>query len=115
MGAQQRHGPAELAEHAPGEHSHPRPAFYVLVATILTVITAIEVAVFYIPALDPVLVPVLLTLSTIKLTMVVMFYMHLRFDSRVFSGVFIAPLTLAVLVVISLIVLMRYLPALIPG
>jgi hypothetical protein len=41
--------------------------------------------------------------------------MHLRFDSRVFSSVFLAPLGLAVLVVISLIVLMRYLPGLIPA
>jgi cytochrome c oxidase subunit 4 len=81
-----------------------------MVGVILTVITAAEVAVFYIPALGGVLVPLLLVLSTGKFALVVMFYMHLRFDSPIFSGVFVAPLILAVFVIVALIVLFHVFP-----
>lgn len=81
-----------------------------MVGLILTAITAAEVAVFYIPAMHGVLVPVLLVLSGGKFALVVMFYMHLRYDSPVFSGVFVAPLTLAILVVVALIILFHVFP-----
>jgi cytochrome c oxidase subunit 4 len=56
-------------------------------------------------------VPVLLILSTAKFIMVVLFYMHLKFDSPVFSRVFFAPMFLAVLVVVGLVILFKVLPA----
>jgi cytochrome c oxidase subunit 4 len=98
--------------HAAGaeEHAHPTWKSYVVIAAILTVVTAAEVAVFYIPALRGVLVPILLVLSTGKFALVAMFYMHLRFDSPIFSGVFVAPLVLAVFVVVALIILFHVLP-----
>jgi cytochrome c oxidase subunit IV len=99
-----------LAEAAHGEHAHPGWKFYVFIGVVLTVITAIEVALFYIPALANILVPALLILSLAKFVLVVMFYMHLKFDSKVFSAVFVAPLALAVLVVVSLILLFKVLP-----
>ncbi len=91
-------------------HTHPGAWTYVAIGAVLTVITAIEVAVYYIPALHSVMVPLLLTLSAAKFVLVVMFYMHLKFDSKVFSSVFVAPLLLATTVVISLIILFRVLP-----
>lgn len=91
-------------------HTHPGAWTYVTIGAILTIITAVEVAVFYIQALHPVMVPLLLTLSAAKFILVVMFYMHLKFDSRVFAGVFVAPLLLATTVVISLIILFKVLP-----
>lgn len=99
---------AHELEHA--THSHPGWKTYVVIGAILTVITAVEVAVFYIPAMHPVLVPVLLTLSAAKFIIVVMFYMHLKFDSRIFSSVFVAPLILAMAVVVSLILLFKVVP-----
>lgn len=93
-----------------GERAHPGPAFYVLIGVILTCLTGVEVAVYYMAALKPVLVPVLVALSALKFSLVVMFYMHLRFDSRLFSGVFIAPLILGIAVVVSMIILFRVLP-----
>ena len=102
---------AETRDHSEtGAHSHPTWRFYVIVGVILTVITAAEVAVFYIPALAGILVPLLLVLSAGKFALVVMFYMHLRFDSPIFSGVFVAPLILAVFVVVALIVLFHVFP-----
>lgn len=99
-------GPPATAEAV----EHPAWQFYVMVGLILTVITAAEIAVFYIPALRSVLVPILLVLSGAKFALIVMFYMHLRFDHPIFSGVFVAPLILAVLVVVALIVLFHVVP-----
>ena len=96
----------------PAEHhgGHASVKTYVLIGLILTIITAVEVAIFYIPQLEAVLVPALLLLSAAKFVLVVLFYMHLRFDHPLFSRVFFAPLFLAVLVVVSLVILFKYLP-----
>jgi cytochrome c oxidase subunit 4 len=72
------------------------------IAVILTVITAVEVAVFYVPSMKPVLVPTLLTLSALKFAMVAMWYMHLKFDSRVFSWLFVVPMIVIALIIIAL-------------
>jgi cytochrome c oxidase subunit IV len=95
---------------AHGEAGHASLKQYVLIGIILTIITAVEVAVFYIPALASVLVPVLLVLSAVKFVIVVLFYMHLKFDSPIFSRVFFAPLLLAVLLVVGMIALFKWLP-----
>ncbi|MGD2123633.1 MAG: cytochrome C oxidase subunit IV family protein [Gemmatimonadota bacterium] len=94
-----------------GDHGgHASPGFYWAIGGILTVITAVEVAVFYIPFLAPVLVPILLTLSAAKFVLVVMFFMHLKYDSRIFSGVFLAGLVLAAFMTVALIMLYHVLP-----
>jgi len=83
-----------------------------MIGIVLAVITAVEVAVFYIPALEAVLVPVLLVLSAAKFVLVVMFFMHLRFDSLVLTGLFMAGVVLAAFMVTALIVLYHFLPRL---
>lgn len=100
------HGPGTAAH----EQEHASIKTYVLIGLVLTIITAAEVAVFYIPALHPHIVPILMTMSAAKFALVVMFYMHLKFDSRIFSSVFIAPMILALGVVASLIILFKVLP-----
>lgn len=92
-------------------HDHPGAMTYVMVALVLTVLTALEVAVFYIPALEVAIVPILLTLTTGKFVLVVMFYMHLKMDDRIFTWVFVAPLVLAMFLVVALVVLFNVLPA----
>ena len=59
-------------------------------------------AIFYIPQMHPVLVPSLLTLSALKFTMVAMFYMHLKFDHRIFSWLFVVPMIIATFVILAL-------------
>jgi cytochrome c oxidase subunit 4 len=113
MGGTSSPAPTPAPAHGPkDEHAvhHPSWKFYVLIGVVLTIITAIEVAIFYIPQLASVLIPTLLVLSTAKFAIVVAFYMHLRFDSAVFSRVFFAPMFLAVLVVVGLIILFKVLP-----
>jgi cytochrome c oxidase subunit 4 len=94
-----------------GEGSHASPGFYWMVGGVLTVITAVEVAIFYIPFLEPVLVPLLLALSGAKFLLVVLFFMHLKFDSKIYSGVFLAGLVLAAFMTVALVVLYKVLPA----
>ncbi len=85
--------------------AHPTVGVYLRVAAALVILTVLEVGVFYVPAFHAVLVPVLLVLSTAKFALVVMFYMHLKADSRVFSFLFGAPLALAVVVLVALLFL----------
>ncbi len=95
---------------ASNHESHASVGFYWMIAGILGVITAMEVAIFYIPAIGGALVPTLLLLSIVKFILVVMFFMHLKFDSWWFTGLFLAGLMLAVFMVTALIVLYAYLP-----
>jgi cytochrome c oxidase subunit 4 len=88
-----------------GEKPHPGPKEYVGIAVILTVLTAVEVAVFYVPSLRFALVPILLVLSGVKFALVAMFYMHLKFDHRLFSWLFYVPMLIAIVVIIALMAL----------
>lgn len=111
---------ADLHTQHAGEHGHDHAhaaeaghatwKTYVIVGLILTVITAIEVAIFYIPALKAVLVPTLLALSALKFGIVVLWYMHLKFDSRIFWRVFFGPLFLAALVVVGMVLIFKVVP-----
>ncbi|MBI4610435.1 MAG: cytochrome C oxidase subunit IV family protein [Candidatus Rokubacteria bacterium] len=84
---------------------HPPIRTYLLIAAVLAVITAVEISVFYITWLVRFLVPILVVLSVAKFSLVVMFFMHLRFDSRVLSGLFVGPLVIAVSIVLALMAL----------
>ena len=89
----------------PSEHAHPPIRTYLVIAAVLAVITAVEIAVFYVTWLVRFLVPILVVLSAAKFALVVMFFMHLRFDSRIFSGLFVGPLALAIGIVLALMAL----------
>jgi cytochrome c oxidase subunit 4 len=84
--------------HAMGEvHEHPTWKQYKWVALILTVITIVEVWAYYIPSLvaSPIFVPSLLIMSAVKFAIVVMFYMHLKYDHKLFRALFVGPLIIA--------------------
>jgi len=85
-------------------HEHPTWAIYKWVALILTVITVMEVWVYYIPAFvaSRLFVPVLLIMSAVKFAIVVMFYMHLKYDHRLFRALFTGPLIIAITTIVAL-------------
>lgn len=88
------------------ERPHPGPATYVWIAVVLAIITAAEVATFYVQGpLGPVLIPLLLGLSAAKFVMVVGFYMHLKFDSSLFTAFFVSGLTVAATIIVAFILL----------
>ncbi len=73
---------------------HPGQKEYVLIAVILAAITAVEVAIYYVFQSAWIFIP----LSLAKFILVAMFFMHLKFDSRFFSIVFVTGILVAVAV-----------------
>src|SRR5919205_678652 len=102
----------------PVAHAHPSASVYAKVGLVLFVLTAMEVGLYEMTYgehagafgadLRPFFVPLLLLLSAAKFALVAMFYMHLKVDSRLFTGVFVFPLIIAAVVIIALVVLMAY-------
>ena len=86
------------------EKEHPTWSTYWKVAVILTLITIVEVWIYYIPSFvaSRVFVPALLIMSAFKFAVVVMFYMHLRYDHKLFRVLFTGPLIIAMTTLIGL-------------
>ncbi len=68
--------------------AHPTPRTYWLIALGLAVITAVEIALPYIEALEAIKVPGLLLLGGIKFLVVVGFFMHLKFEKNLYKSLF---------------------------
>jgi cytochrome c oxidase subunit IV len=102
------HDPAGHGAHDPNDpsdpHSHPTAKTYVLVGLFLTAITVLEVWAYYIPALVAwhFFVPLLLIMSAVKFATVVMFYMHLKYDHRLFRALFTGPFIVAAFTLVGL-------------
>ncbi len=102
---------SHAADHGHGDDAHhPTAAFYVWIGVILAVVTGVEVAIFYIEALDAIEAPLLVILSSAKVVLVVMFFMHLKMEPRVITWVFIAGAVLATFMVTALVILYHVLP-----
>ena len=94
-------------------HGHPTESQYVMIGVILAIITAAEVGLYYVTGMpNEALVPILLGLSAGKFLLVVMWFMHLRFDNRLFSTLFTMGFITAVIVYLLALFMLR---ALIPG
>jgi cytochrome c oxidase subunit IV len=79
---------------------------YWIIGGFLFVLTFLEIMCYvYEDTLGGAATPAILALSAAKFILVVMFYMHLKYDSRMFTGVFLFPMALATLVIVGLIVL----------
>jgi cytochrome c oxidase subunit 4 len=73
---------------------------YIKIALILALLTAMEVAASYIE-LGVLFIPLLIVLMVIKFALVVLFFMHLRHDARIFHFLFWSGLFLAVAVYVA--------------
>lgn len=82
----------------PEEHAHPNPSAYVGIAVILAIATAVEIALYYLEEdLSSALITVsLLVLMVIKFFLVALWFMHLRFEARIFRHLFYGGAVLAV-------------------
>lgn len=81
-------------------HEHASDRQYVVIAIILAVITAAEVAASYLD-LGAFFIPLLLIMMSLKFFIVASFFMHLRFDNKIFSWMFYFGLALALAVYIG--------------
>jgi cytochrome c oxidase subunit IV len=78
------------------EHTyHPGVREYVEIGVILAVMTALEVAIFYAPIISEVAIPALILLTILKFVLVIFWFMHLRFDDKVFRRMLFAGVVLA--------------------
>ena len=80
---------------APAHRPHPRPRDYWIIAVVLGVITAAEVAVTYSDFLDAAVAPLLLVMAAAKFLIVIGWYMHLRFDAPIYRKLFYIGIVLA--------------------
>src|ERR1700755_1467476 len=98
------HTNADIDVHAMGEvHEHPTWKQYKWVALILTLITVVEVWIYYTPfQYSPLFVPSLLIMSAAKFAIVVLFYMHLKYDHKLFKALFTGPLIIAMSTLLAL-------------
>lgn len=87
------------------EHKSNHPSFnqYVVIAMILFAITLVEFGIIWDRIgiqddLGSAVTPILIGLSAIKFAIVIMYYMHLKFDDRFFGSVFITGLVLSFIV-----------------
>jgi cytochrome c oxidase subunit 4 len=88
-----------------GHGSHPSAREYVRIGLILAVLTGLEVTASYADVSGSILIPTLYVLSVIKFLLVVMWFMHLKFDDRRYARFFVMGLagaaTLYLVVLIS--------------
>jgi cytochrome c oxidase subunit 4 len=80
---------------------------YIQIFVLLVVITAAEVSTYVVDFGD-LMLPSLMVMMVVKFALVVMFFMHLKFDHKLFTWVFVSGLVLAVLVYIAAITTFEY-------
>ena len=78
---------------------HPN---YVGIFAVLAILTAVEVGITYLPVPR---VPILVPLAILKATLVALFYMHLKFDRKIFSIMFGLGLLMALGLIISFLII----------
>ncbi|HET6845442.1 MAG TPA: cytochrome C oxidase subunit IV family protein [Anaerolineales bacterium] len=81
-----------------------RPNYFIVFA-VLAIFTLVETLVSYVHQ-QAIKVPVLIGLAVIKAVLVLLYFMHLRSDARVFSYLFVAGCVLAVPLILVITVVM---------
>lgn len=90
------------------QHAHPVNATrtYLIIGVILLAVTALEIVAYtQEDVLGATATPLILILSAVKFVLVVAFYMHLKYDSKLFSGIFLFPFVLGTLVISGITIL----------
>jgi cytochrome c oxidase subunit IV len=82
------------------EHHGASDKQYIIIALILAALTAIEVSTYYID-FGPLFMPTLFILMIVKFVIVASFFMHLRFDNKIFTYLFYSGLFLAIAVYVG--------------
>jgi cytochrome c oxidase subunit IV len=86
---------------------HPSPKEYVRIAMILAFVTALEVGVYYLDISHGLLIPLLFLFALVKVLLVVLWFMHLRFDSRTYARFFVLGIAGAVTLYVAVLLMFR--------
>ena len=98
------HAPNETDVTAAPATAAPHPN-YLYVYLSLVVLTAMELAVIFMPIGRAGIILILTTFALAKLAIVVMYYMHLKFEPRLYTWVFLAPLPFVAMVATGVLLL----------
>jgi cytochrome c oxidase subunit 4 len=106
---EERKDAAETEHASGGGHAtgHPSPKEYVRIGLILGVLTAIEVAVAYTDIPHAILIPTLFLLAIVKFALVVLWFMHLKFDDRRYGRFFVIGLSGAAILYLVVLISLR--------
>lgn len=94
-------GATEVAPEAHTDQDHVSDLVYVKVAAILAAITAAEIALPYMADMEGPVIAAMLIMMVLKFGLVVAYFMHLKYDSKVFRRVFVFGLVLAATVYVA--------------
>lgn len=78
---------------------------YLMVFVILAVFTLIETLVSYIQKVA-IKLPALIVFSVVKAVLVLLYFMHLKFDSKIFTYFFVAGCILAIPLILAIVLIM---------
>ena len=101
-GLHQVQPPPHLAEDEHGPH--PTDAQYIRIAVFLAVVTAVEVALYYLKLQRTASNSLLLVFALVKGSFVALYFMHLKFDNRLLRRLFLGGFILAVFVYMAYLV-----------
>jgi cytochrome c oxidase subunit IV len=96
------------------EHAHASDRTYLKVGSILFILTAVEIGLFFVEDMLAsdwslyLLIASLIILSAIKFVLVVMYYMHLKWDDRMFTWFFISGMVVATAIILAMMAMYRY-------
>jgi cytochrome c oxidase subunit IV len=91
-------------EHAPAHKPHASVRTYINVFIWLTVLTVIEVVIAALPLPDVLVISALVVIAILKAGLVVLYYMHLRYDSAWYWLMLIVPIAFVILLTRYLII-----------
>lgn len=86
---------ATHADVHPTDEHHPTPRQYVQIAAVLAILTALEVSASFVE-IGPAFLPTLIILMVLKFALVAGWFMHLRFDTRLYTRLMVTGLALAI-------------------
>lgn len=87
-------------ESSPSQATSATPA-YGLVFLVLAVFTGLEVGASYLP--EPFRLPILVVLAAVKAGLVLLFFMHLKYDRRTYAIAFVIGLVVIVPLVLAIV------------
>ena len=94
------HPTNDSAETAVQASNHTQPN-YLFVYLALVVLTLMELGVIFLPLGRAGIIIILVAFALAKLAIVVMYYMHLKFEPRLYTWVFIAPLPFVAMIAVA--------------
>jgi cytochrome c oxidase subunit 4 len=104
---------SETREIVHDQHSHPSWQFYGVIGVILIAFTGLEILGYVGETKhwysSGAAAAIILVLSAVKFFSVVAYYMHLKFDNKLFTGIFVFPALLGTLVICGMLLLFHVL------